>query len=97
MRVFPFGRATGEKEYRPRLREKIASHVPVAPPAVERSRPAVATDAYTVLGLVGSNLTSLTEPARVPRRMWLALPGSIAIQAIERLFVMGNEPCTSDQ
>ena len=33
-------------------------------------------------------------PERVPIRMWLALPGSIAIHVIERLFASGVEPGT---
>ena len=36
-------------------------------------------------------------PERVPIRMWLALPGSIATHAIERLLATANEPGTSDQ
>ena len=36
-------------------------------------------------------------PERVPIRMWLALPGWIATQAIERLLAAANEPGTSDQ
>jgi hypothetical protein len=36
-------------------------------------------------------------PVRVPIRMWLAFPGSIAIQAIDRVFATLNEPGTSDQ
>ena len=45
MRVLLFGSVTGENEKRPRLSEKIVSHVAAAPPAFDRSRPTVATEA----------------------------------------------------
>src|SRR5436190_17000630 len=72
MRVLPFGSFTAANESRPRFSWKIGVQLPAEPPVVERSRPPAALPAsvaYTVFGLLGSNLTSLIEPACVSAKL----------------------------